>query len=223
MSEPLWSPLCGIFIGGKSRRMGGHPKGLLPAPSPPQPSSAPRPASLVERLAALLHGQGLTVVLVGQHADYAGLGLPILTDQPPGHGPLGGLMALLCAAAQQGRESVIALSCDLPFFDLPLLTRLLRANPTGYDAVAPRWTPPDRAQPIWEPLCARYLPSFTPGLAAALSAVDPPVPPSLQRLLAQARTLALPLAEDELAQVKDWDSPSDLPDGIRASLRPESG
>ena len=63
--------------------MGGHPKGLLPAPQPDQPPEPAQPLTLVERLATLAQAQGLPVVLVGQHSDYAGLGLPLLADQPP--------------------------------------------------------------------------------------------------------------------------------------------
>lgn len=198
--------------------MGGHPKGLLPAPQPNPPQDAARPLTLVERLATLAQAQGLPVVLVGQHADYAGLGLPLLADQPPGRGPLGGLMALLLEAQSRQLESVIALSCDLPYLDHSLLARLCQTATAGFDAVAPRWTPPDRAQPIWEPLCARYFLSFVPALRAALSADGP----SLQRLLQAARTLPLGLAPGEVVQVKDWDSPADLPDGSKPLLRPRS-
>ena len=65
-------------------------------------------------------------------------------------------MALLLEAQSRQLESVIALSCDLPYLDHSLLARLCQAATADYDAVAPRWTPPDRSQPIWEPLCARY-------------------------------------------------------------------
>jgi molybdopterin-guanine dinucleotide biosynthesis protein A len=218
MAQSLLAPLCGILVGGKSRRMGGYPKGLLPAPGSLLAENSGGARSLVERLSALCMSQGLSVVLVGQHADYSALGLPLLADQPPGRGPLGGLRALLAEAAQRGHDSVLALSCDLPYFDLPLLDRLLHSEASGFDAVAPRWTPPDRPQPLWEPLCARYFQSFTPHLANALAADSP----SLQQILSQAKTLALPLDESGAAQVKDWDCPDDLPDGIKPALRHRS-
>lgn len=199
--------------------MGGYPKGLLPAPTIAAPDRSDRSESLVERLAALCRSQNLDVVLVGQHADYASLGLPLLADQPPGRGPRGGLMALLIEARTRGQDSVIALSCDLPYFAAPLLQRLLQTEAAGYDAVAPRWTPADRSQPLWEPLCARYFASFTPQLAASLATEND----SLQRLLSQARTRSLDLDDSGIAQVKDWDCPDDLPDGVRPTLRPRSG
>ena len=87
-------PLCGIFVGGASRRMNGHPKGLLPC--------EPGGETIVGRLVRIVQALELPVVLVGQHEAYRPLGLPMLADQPPGVGPLGGLCALLRHA--QGRE-----------------------------------------------------------------------------------------------------------------------
>lgn len=207
-------PLCGIFVGGQSRRMGGHPKGLLPAPATTgSPDGAGR-VTLVARLVALAQAHGLKVVLVGQNPDYATLSLPMLADRPPGRGPLGGLAALLIAAGEQGCDGAIALSCDLPFLGPQLLARMLDAPTEAWLAVAPRWQPPDRDQPIWEPLCARYSLAFLPTLQAAIEQGIR----SLQPLLSQGRTLPLSLDVDEQAQVRDWDRPEDLPVELRAVL-----
>lgn len=219
------SLLCGIFIGGQSRRMGGHTKGLLPAPeaapatsSPaqtPARDAGPIPASaqtLVARLTGLATAQGLPVVLVGTRPEYAGLGLPMLADRPPGHGPLGGLAALLLAASESGHDGAIALSCDLPFLGAGLLGRLIAAP--AADAVAPRWQPADRDAPIWEPLCARYSVAFLPRLQQAMAQGLR----SLQPILSSVDSLPLSLTADDTAQLRDWDSPDDLPAELRARL-----
>jgi len=221
------SLLCGIFVGGQSRRMGGHPKGLLPAPEAapavkpaaqtPAPDSGPllgpAPAqTLVARLAGLATAQGLPVVLVGTRPEYAGLGLPLLADRPPGHGPLGGLAALLLAATESGHDGAIALSCDLPFLGAGLLGRLIAAPAAA--AVAPRWQPADRDAPIWEPLCARYSVTFLPRLQQAMAQGLR----SLQPILSSVDALPLSLTADETAQLRDWDRPDDLPAELRARL-----
>lgn len=215
--------LCGIFVGGQSRRMGGHPKGLLPAPknaadSPAESTSAApiakKTTTLVGRLVAIAQGLDLPVCLVGQHAEYAGLGLSLLADQPPGRGPLGGLAALLGAARETGAEGAIALSCDLPFLGPRLLARLIAAPTEHYVAAAPLWQPADRDAPIWEPLCARYSIAFLPLLQQAMAQGAR----SLQPILSQAGTLPLALDSDEQAQVRDWDSPDDLPAELAAAL-----
>lgn len=181
-------PLCGIFIGGASRRMGGRPKGLLRDPETGQ--------TLVARLAALIAQRGLPCVLVGQRPEYAALGMPMLADCPAGIGPLGGLAALLRAAP----HSALALACDLPYLKATLLDRLLWADLGGCDVVAPA------RQGRWEPLCAHYKAAALPSLEQALSVGER----SFQRLFLRLRVVALPLDDLEQHELDDWDEPLDL-------------
>ena len=188
-------PLCGLFVGGKARRMGGVAKGLLPAPDSGEP--------LVQRLRQKAESLGLRCVLVGQAAAYSGLGLPMLADEPPGIGPLGGLRALLGAA---DGAWVLALACDLPYVSVELLRRLNEApdsaeNQPPYDAIAAR------RHELWEPLCARYAPTVLPILDTALAAGER----SFQALLRRLRVYELPLSPEEAAQLVDWDTPGDVP------------
>ena len=184
-------PLCGIFIGGESRRMGGSPKGLLHAPRSQQ--------SLVARLVEAGQGLGLSCVLVGQRAEYAPLGLPMLEDRPAGIGPIGGLSALLAQLpAQTG--GALALSCDLPYLSRAFLRRLLEFPTADCDVVAPR------RDGRFEPLCARYLPSVQPILQQSIERREH----ALQRLLGQLRVAVLPISDDEARELDDWDSPSDV-------------
>lgn len=79
------SLVAGIFVGGRSSRMGGRPKGLLEL-SPG--------VTLVERWRVLFEGLAIPTVLVGEQDAYAQLGLPVIADEPHA-GLLGGLLALL--------------------------------------------------------------------------------------------------------------------------------
>src|SRR5262252_6153486 len=78
--------LAGIFVGGRSSRMGGRPKGLLRAPSG---------ETVVERWSSIFAALSVPAVLVGQNPAYTSLGIEQLEDAPPDIGPLGGLLALL--------------------------------------------------------------------------------------------------------------------------------
>jgi molybdopterin-guanine dinucleotide biosynthesis protein A len=185
--------LVGIFVGGGSRRMGGRPKGLLPAPD--------GSGSLVERLVrvareALADGEP---VLVGGAEPYAALALPALTDQPPGSGPIGGLIALLAAA---GRRPAIALACDLPAIRPELVARLAHEAPAAA-ALAPRM------QGRWQPLVARYDPPRALAAArGALAAGRRSLQAVFDALGAGAAELALDA--EERATLDDWDEPADV-------------
>jgi molybdopterin-guanine dinucleotide biosynthesis protein A len=186
-------PVCGLFVGGQARRMGGVAKGLLPAPDTGEP--------LVARLRRHAESLGLGCVLVGESPAYGGLGLPMLADAPSGIGPLGGLRALLLWAAG---APVVALAGDLPYVSPELLRRLLAAG----SAPAPvRDVVAARRQDRWEPLCARYEATVLPVLDAALAAGEH----SFQALLRRLRVHELALTADEARQLTDWDAPGDIP------------
>jgi molybdopterin-guanine dinucleotide biosynthesis protein A len=183
--------VAGVFVGGAGSRMGGVAKGLLRTAAG---------TTLLERWRAVLDGLGLTVVLVGDRAPYAGVGLEVVRDEPEGIGPLGGLVGLLRRGAG-GR--VLALAVDMPFVSDRLVARLLAA-PAEVALVAPR-----RAG-RWEPLCARYDAAAILPLAIARARGTEH---SLQRLLDDAAAVELPLAPDEADGLRDWDTPEDVRDG----------
>ena len=180
--------VAGVFVGGPGTRMGGRPKGLM---------RGPEGKTLVERWCTLLGELGVPVVLVGEASAYEVLGLQALDDDPPGVGPLGGLIALLKHA---GTRPALALACDMPFVSRALVERLIVA-PGDAAVVAPR------REERWEPLCARYDPARVLPLAVA-RATSPHH--SLQRLLDQAGAVELPLVPHEDGELRDWDSPGDL-------------
>jgi molybdopterin-guanine dinucleotide biosynthesis protein A len=178
----------GIFVGGASTRMGGRPKGLLRAPDG---------QILVERWRALFAEVGLPCVLVGQRAEYAGIAAEALADDPPGIGPLGGLIALL---ARAGAGRAIAVACDMPRVDTALLRRLLE-HPSEAAALAPCWGG------RWEPLFARYHADRVLPIARARAKAGQR---SLQGVLDALSADVLPLDGPERAQLIDWDAPHDI-------------
>ncbi len=204
MSEPA-PAVVGIFVGGRSSRYGGVPKGLLTAPTGTQ--------SIVTRLASMARGLGLDVVLVGEHAAYAGVGIPMLPDPPGASGPLGGLAALIEYA---GERSAVAIACDMPHVTPALLARLMAAPPAAI--VAPK------REGRWEPLFARYDAArcrepVRNALAAGRHA--------LKSLLDEVGAQVLELAPDEARLLHDWDSPEDRSRdagaGAEAGKEPGSG
>jgi molybdopterin-guanine dinucleotide biosynthesis protein A len=166
--------------------MGGKAKGLLHAPGG---------VTIVERWKELLGELGVPVVLVGDASAYEGLGMEGLQDEPPGVGPLGGLVALLRHAGERG---ALAFACDMPFVSRGLVERLVAH--VDAPVVAPR------REGRWEPLCARYAAGVLP--AAVARAASPHH--SLQRLLDENGAVELPLTPEEVGQLRDWDSPEDM-------------
>jgi len=186
--------LVGVFVGGASRRMGGKPKGLLPARDGRE--------SLVTRILRLATEALETpeFVLVGSANAYRELGLSAIEDDPTNVGPIGGLRTLLEAARSRGLESVLALSCDLPDVTAALIGRLARHAP-GAAAVAPR------IDGIWQPLFARY------HVNRALAAVDVCLEAerhALKSVLARLDVEPLPLEAGEAGLLADWDEPADI-------------
>lgn len=175
--------------------MGGAPKGLLPSPSG---------EPIVTRLASLLAGAGLDVVLVGRHEAYAALGLSQIPDAPGIEGPLAGLVALLAhaeaahAVRTSASKHVIAVACDMPFVTASLVARLLEAPPAAITA--------PRIDGRWQPFFARYdaarvLPVAREHASRGVFA--------LQRLFDACEAKALELSPEHARDLDDWDRPED--------------
>jgi molybdopterin-guanine dinucleotide biosynthesis protein A len=184
-AEKTRTVVAGIFVGGASKRMGGRPKGLLVAPSG---------ETIVARWMRMFGALEVPCVLVGRQAAYDELGIETLTDDPPGIGPLGGLISLFSRA---GAGSAIAVGCDMPFVSQKLLERLVEFS-MGAPAVAARRTD------VWEPLFARY--EAPPALAAARAAAAAGRH-ALFGVLDALGAEALPMSPEELDELRDWDEP----------------
>lgn len=186
--------LVGIFVGGRARRFGGIPKGLLPA-GDGEP--------IVSRLSRICRDAlgDPAIRLVGHAEAYRQLGLEAIADAPAGIGPIGGLSALLKEARCRGCTA-LALAGDMPRLEAPLIGRLAAHAPEA-DAVAPR------PEGIWQPLFARYEPE------PCLEALERVLARQERALFTVLRELgpgavALPIDARERGLLVDWDSPDDL-------------
>lgn len=143
-----------ILAGGRARRLGGVPKGLLLV------GGEPIVARQLHVLAPLVRG---CAIVAGDPAPYAGVaaaaGAQLIRDRDPGRGPLAGLDAAL---AQLDGEALLLFGCDLPFIDAALVRELRDAHP-GAAALVPRVD----GRP--QPLAARYARSIAPLVSARLA------------------------------------------------------
>jgi molybdenum cofactor guanylyltransferase len=182
--------VVGVFVGGRSVRMGGAPKGLLTAPDTGE--------ALVTRTLRLARALPAEAVLVGEASAYGHLApdTVIVADDPPGIGPLGGLHALFTYA---GERSVIALACDMPHVSIESLRALAAFAPDAHCVAAQN---ADRTR--WEPFFARYDGPRARAVAAAMIGRGER---SLQKLVEGLEARAI---EVDATTVIDWDTPEDV-------------
>jgi molybdopterin-guanine dinucleotide biosynthesis protein A len=158
----------------------GRDKALLPFGATP----------LVVHVAQVVAAAAGSATLVGSRDRYGGLGWPVVEDNPPGDGPLGGMIAAL-GAAQADRnlaDRSLIVACDMPWLSREILHALVQ-HVSKADVVAVR------SQNGIEPLCAVYHRRCLPTLREALGEGDRTVRRVLTRLkveewpLADARTV----------------------------------
>lgn len=114
-----------IQAGGKSTRMGGHPKALLELGG----------RRIIERVVDAVAPVVDDVLVVTNTPDlYAFLGLPMVADVYPERGSLGGIFSGLAAAAG---EAAFTVACDMPFLHREVV-RLVVARAAEGDVVIPR-------------------------------------------------------------------------------------
>jgi len=133
-----------VLAGGQSTRMGRN-KALL--------RITPEGPTLVETVVARLQaaGMGAPLLVTNTPDEYAFLGLPMVADEIPGGGPLGGVLTGL-VHSPSGR--VFAIGCDMPFLS-PALVRYMASIPDEADVIIPSWTNPS-GHPQLETLHAIY-------------------------------------------------------------------
>lgn len=174
--------MCGIFVGGASRRMG-RPKGAI----------VHRGEPLLVRAVRVAREAGLEPCLVGDASAYEALApeVPRLIDAVPGVGPIGGLRAL----ATQG-ERVVGLAVDMPYVDAETL-RALASHASDAEVLLPR-------RERYEPLLARWDGAATGRAIDALLATEERSLQALVRAL-RSEVFALPAW-----RLDDWDAPEDV-------------
>lgn len=103
----------------------GQDKALLPLGGRP----------LIEHVLQRVEGlAGEVLVTTNRPADYAYLGVRLVSDRLPGAGALHGLLTALEAASDR---QVLVVGCDMPFLSRPLLKHMLEMDP-GERVVIPR-------------------------------------------------------------------------------------
>jgi molybdopterin-guanine dinucleotide biosynthesis protein A len=114
-----------IQAGGKSTRMGGHPKALLELGG----------RRIIERVLDAV-GPVVDDVLVVTNTPelYQFLGLPMVADAYPEHGSLGGIFTGLSAASG---DAAFTVACDMPFVHREI-ARLVVERAAEGDVVIPR-------------------------------------------------------------------------------------
>lgn len=111
------APLGVILAGGLATRMGGGDKGALPLGT----------STLLDHVIGRLSPQvqGIALNANGDGTRFSHLGLPVVADSIEGFaGPLGGVLAGLDWAAEQGVTSIVTAAADTPFFPHDLVAQL---------------------------------------------------------------------------------------------------
>ena len=134
MPSPSNAVAAILLTGGESRRMGRDKSQLLIGG-----------VTLAVRTAALLTSVVTVAIEVGPGVS----GLFATTDDAPGEGPLGGVVAGCRALRTRGHDgSALVVACDLPFLSRALLELLVEWD--SLQSVVPV------VEGIAQPLCARW-------------------------------------------------------------------
>jgi molybdopterin-guanine dinucleotide biosynthesis protein A len=142
-----------LLAGGSSGRMG-KDKALLAINAVP----------VVQWLALRLREITDEVMIsTNNPSAYEFLGLPIIPDRFPGHGPMAGIHA---AMHQTRRPWMLVLACDLPGVSAQFLRNMVERK-SGFEAVIPI-----NSDGELQPVCALYHRSCLPAMERNLAAND---------------------------------------------------
>ena len=170
----MYSQFSGILLaGGRSRRMGGGNKALLPIGG----------RSIVERVSDVLREIfPRTIVVTDSPEDFEFLGFPMFGDLIPGCGSLGGLYTGLKLC---DRDYGFLVACDMPFLNREVISYMLQ-RAQDYDVVIPK------VSGLLEPLHAIYSRRCLPYIEELLVEEDL----RILHLFQEVTTLEIP--EDDL-------------------------
>jgi len=150
-----------VLVGGRSSRMGCD-KALLPF-------HGRALAQVVARHVAQAAG---SAVLVGARERYRGLGYPLIPDDFPGEGPLGGILTALRHTAAEWN---LVAACDMPGLASGFLEDLLAAAEVNQASTVPMG-PSGRLEPlcaVWRRDSLGHLENaFTGGIRKVASACE---------------------------------------------------
>lgn len=122
MTGPATGPVVGVILaGGRSLRMGGGDKCLLPL------GGRPILARVIARMAPQV--DVLAINANGPPGRFAAFGLPVIADSVPGFaGPLAGVLAGMDWAAARGAPLLATAPADTPFLPATLVAELAAAR-----------------------------------------------------------------------------------------------
>ncbi|MFC7048000.1 molybdenum cofactor guanylyltransferase MobA [Emcibacter nanhaiensis] len=128
-----------ILAGGRSRRMGGRDKFLLPFGED----------TLLDHIISRARPQveGLALSYNGEAEKVAATGLPVVRDTIDDPGPLGGILAGLRAAEGRGFDYLLSFAGDVPFVPENYAARLCAALEDG-NCLAAVARSGDRTHPV---------------------------------------------------------------------------
>jgi molybdopterin-guanine dinucleotide biosynthesis protein A len=182
-----------LLAGGKSSRMGKDKAEILVDGEP-----------LWFRQLELLRQTQPVEILISGLADgpYAAAGYPIVTDELPDQGPLGGISSVMAKAAA---EWVLVLAVDVPFVTAEFLRCMVHQGvQTGKGII------PIHSDGRLEPLVAVYPRAALPHARANLHAGDRKLANFIQRLEAAGLTRRLPINPQDARLFTNWNSPADV-------------
>lgn len=165
-----------VLCGGKSSRMG-REKALLEI----------KGKTFLQHILDQLQGFEEILLSVSKTSPLYSVSCRTITDCFPDCGPMGGLQAAL---SDCHCEALLAVSCDLPFFDRALAELLLAQMTPQTDAVIPV-TPDGR----YHPACAVYRRTVEPTLVRYLEQGDYKLRHVLRELSVQYVSVSGPMAE----------------------------
>lgn len=176
-----------LLAGGRSTRMGRDKAGLLIGGVP-----------LWQRQLATLQALAPDEILISGRLDgpCADAGLPIIADDVPGLGPLGGLAALL---RRMKGERLLLLAVDLPAMTPVFLESLL-----AFNGIVPF------LDGHFEPLAAVYPRSVLPLAERCLAESDHSMQHFIRLSVAEGLLTSLPLSEADRVLFQNANTPSDL-------------
>jgi molybdopterin-guanine dinucleotide biosynthesis protein A len=136
--RPSFNATAIILAGGKSSRMGGSDKALLPVNGIP----------MIQHITDQLSGEFRQILIgAGDTEKYAFLGHPVISDQQKDMGPLMGILSCLEASAH---DINFVTGCDIPVMNMELIRQMITMA-GEFDIVMPR-----HGEDQYEPLFAVY-------------------------------------------------------------------
>lgn len=136
-----------------------------------------RGTTLAEFVARAVESAAGSATLVGDPRLYQELGYPVIADQHPGEGPLGGV---LTALRHTPADWNLVVACDMPGLSREFLERLFAAAELSAGSALVPAGPSGRP----EPLCALYRREALPALEAVFQAGERRVAAALRAVSA---------------------------------------